>query len=99
MSIAKSQIEWLRQKMNQNYGVDDNPQTFDADFTVADKIMTQWGGNVVEALKKNLAETNKNASSGLSQSLRFEVKDQGDHLMPSVIGLDLKVWLDLAKRG
>jgi hypothetical protein len=87
MSIAKSQIEWLRQRMSQNYGVDDNPQTFDADFTVADKIMTQWGGNVVEALKKNLAETNKNASSGLSQSLRFEVKDQGAYI-------ELKLYAD-----
>lgn len=85
--------------MQYRYGVDDTPQNFDNDFTLADKIMTEWGGNVIEGLKKSLAESTKNASSGLSQSLKFDVKDQGSYIQLRLFAAPYYVNVNDGRRG
>jgi hypothetical protein len=75
MSIERKHKDWLKKQMQQRYGFDDTPANFDPDFSISEKIMDEWGSNVVEALQKSLAEKGKVASSGLSQSIKFEVKN------------------------
>lgn len=99
MSIAKSQREWLRNKMQGRYGVDDTPANFDQDFTISDKILTEWGQNTVDALKKNLADTQKVASSSLSQSIRFDVKDAGDYIQLRLFAAPHYIFVNDGRRG
>lgn len=99
MSIAKSQREWLRNKMQGRYGVDDTPANFDSEFTIADKILTEWGQNTVDALKKNLADTQKVASSSLSQSIRFDVKDAGDYIQLRLFAAPHYIFVNDGRRG
>jgi hypothetical protein len=75
MSIERKHRDWLKKQMQFRYGLEDTPANFDQDFTISEKIMNDWGANVVEALKKSLAEKKKNASGGLSQSIKFDVKN------------------------
>lgn len=99
MSIAKSQREWLRNKMQGRYGVDDTPANFDSEFTIADKILTEWGQNTVDALKKNLADTQKIASSSLSQSIKFDVQDHGDYVQLRLFAAPYYVNVNDGRRG
>ena len=99
MSIAKNQREWLRNKMQGRYGVDDIPANFDQDFTISDKILTEWGQNTVDALKKNLADTQKVASSSLSQSIRFDVKDAGDYIQLRLFAAPHYIFVNDGRRG
>jgi len=80
MSIQSKQKDWLKNQMQMKYGRDDSPANFDQEFTIAEKIMRDWGKNVVDALQKSLIEKKKNASGGLSQSISFDVKDQGSYV-------------------
>jgi hypothetical protein len=80
MSIERTQIDWLKKKMSVRYGYEDTPANFDEDFSISEKIMNDWGSNVVEALKNNLAEKGKVASSGLSQSIKFEVNNHDTYV-------------------
>lgn len=99
MSIAKSQREWLRNKMQDKYGLSDSPQNFDQNFTIADKILTEWGHNTVEALKKNLEETQKKASSDLFQSIAFDVKDNGSYIQLRLFASPHYVFVNDGRRG
>lgn len=99
MSIAKSQREWLRNKMQNRYGLDDTPQNFDYDFTITDKIMNEWGDNVVNALKQNLIESKKIASSDLLQSIKFDVKDFGDYVQLRLFAAPHYINVNDGRRG
>lgn len=99
MSTAASKKEWLKNKMYERYGMDDNPQNFDADFTIADKIMTEWGKNVVDAMVLNLTQLNKKASSDLIQSIAFDVKDHGDYIQLKLLASPHYKYVNDGRRG
>lgn len=99
MSTAASKKEWLKNKMYERYGMDDNPQNFDQDFTIADKIMTEWGKNVVDAMVLNLTQLNKKASSDLIQSIAFDVKDHGDYIQLKLLASPHYKYVNDGRRG
>lgn len=99
MSTAASKKEWLKNKMYQRYGMDDTPQNFDDEFTIADKIMTEWGKNVVDAMVLNLTQLNKKASSDLIQSIAFDVKDHGDYIQLKLLAAPHYKFVNDGRRG
>jgi hypothetical protein len=80
MNPQKSQINWLRQKMEERYGYDDSPKNFDYEFTISEKILAEWGKNVEDKLKEYLETNLKNASKDLWQSIKFEVDNHNDYV-------------------
>lgn len=99
MSIAKSQKEWLRNKMQSKYGVNDTPENFDSDFSISEKIMNDWGFNVVEALKQNLVESKRVASSDLLQSIAFDVQDHGSYVQLKLLASPHYIFVNDGRRG
>lgn len=99
MSAAKSQREWLRNKMQGRYGLDDTPQNFDQNFTISEKIMAEWGKNTVDAIKQNLVESKRIASSSLLQSIKFEVQDYGDYVQLKLFAAPHYIYANDGRRG
>jgi hypothetical protein len=99
MSIAKSQREWLRNKMQGKYGLDDTPQNFDQDFTIADKILTEWGQNTIDAIKQNLIQSKRIASSDLLQSIDYKVRDFGDYVQLKLLAAPHYKFANDGRRG
>lgn len=99
MSLAKTKRDWLKNKMYEKYGLDDNPQNFDQDFTISEKIMAEWGQNTVDAIKQNLIETKRIASSDLLQSIDFKVQDYGDYVQLQLFAAPHYVYANDGRRG
>ena len=99
MSLAKTKRDWLKNKMYQKYGLDDTPQNFDYDFTITDKILNEWGQNTIDAIKQNLIETKRIASSDLLQSIDFKVQDFGDYVQLQLFAAKHYVYANDGRRG
>ena len=99
MSTAASKKEWLRNKMYSKYGVNDTPNNFDSEFTVAENIMKNWGQNVIDALKLNLNSLNKKASSDLIQSIAFDVQDHGSYVQLKLLASPHYIFVNDGRRG
>lgn len=99
MSLAKTKRDWLKNKMYEKYGLDDTPQNFDYDFTITDKILNEWGQNTIDAIKQNLIETKRIASSDLLQSIDFKVQDFGDYVQLQLFAAKHYVHVNDGRRG
>ena len=85
--------------MEERYGYDDNPKNFDEDFTVAEKILAEWGKNVEDKLKEYLQANKKIASNDLWQSIRAEAKDQGSYVELKLYSAPQYKYVNDGRRG
>ena len=59
-------------------------------------ILNAYGNSTVQAIRNNLASTGTNATGKTSQSLRFEVKNEGSKITLKIIG---KPYLAVVETG